>query len=113
MTGKHSDPEYLANARLVRAQVRQAWRFGTEVRCWRKGCPIEPGQPFDVGHLDPDGGHGRDNLAPECRPCNRSDGGRRGAAITNARRRDRQPRPARQPRRDLRSTATRSGLAPW
>ncbi|HWU29258.1 MAG TPA: hypothetical protein VN041_09235, partial [Microbacterium sp.] len=83
MSSKHRDPEYLRNARIVRAQVRRAWRLGTEVRCWRCGRVIEPGMPFDVGHLDPDGGHGRSNLAPECVPCNRRDGGRMGAAVTN------------------------------
>jgi hypothetical protein len=104
MTAKHTDPEYLANARIVRAQVRQAWRLGTEVRCWRRGCILEPGARFDVGHLDAHGGHGRENLAPECVRCNRSDGGRRGAAITNARRGEpRRPRP----------TVDRSRLAPW
>lgn len=107
MTSKHRDPEYLANARLVRAQVRRDWRLGIEVRCWRRGCPIEPGQPFDVGHLDPFGGHGRDNLAPECRRCNRSDGGRRGAALTNARRGARVATPRRMP------PASSAGLAPW
>lgn len=111
MTGKHSDPEYLANARLVRAQVRRDWKYGIEVRCWRRGEVIEPGAPFDVGHLDPDGGHARDNLAAECRRCNRSDGGRRGAAITNARQRARRPRTATPPRVFRRPPST--GLAPW
>ncbi|MDQ1169580.1 hypothetical protein QE392_001384 [Microbacterium proteolyticum] len=113
MSGKHTDPLYLANARLVRAQVRHDWRFGNEVRCWRGGDVLEPGQPFDVGHINPDEPPTRDNLAPECRRHNRSEGGRRGAAITNARRSDRQPRPGREPRRDLRSTSTKTGLAPW
>ncbi|KQR86838.1 hypothetical protein [Microbacterium sp. Leaf179] len=113
MSGKHTDPLFLANARLVKAQVKRDHRFGNEVRCWRRGCLIEPGQPWDVGHLDPDGGHERSNLAPECRRCNRSEGGKRGAAITNARRSDRRPRPTRQPLRDLRSSTTRGGLAPW
>lgn len=104
MTEKHRAPEYLATARIVRAQVRQAWRLGRDVTCWRCGRIIEPGAPFDVGHLDPDGGHGRDNLAPECRRCNRSHGGRIGAALTNGRRVAARPRP---PRVD------RSRLAPW
>jgi hypothetical protein len=108
MTAKHQDPEYLANARLVRAQVRQAWRYGTEVRCWRRGCVIEPGARFDVGHLDEHGGHGRDNLAAECVRCNRSHGGKLGARITNARRAS-TPRPA--PPRPAR--VDRGRLAPW
>lgn len=104
MTEKHRDPEYLRNARIVRAQVRAAWRHGEDVHCWRRGELLHPGRPFDVGHLDPAGGHGRSNLAPECVRCNRSDGGRLGAALTNGR----APRPLPPPRH--RST---EGLAPW
>ncbi|WP_460776025.1 hypothetical protein [Microbacterium sp. GXF7504] len=107
MSAKHTDPEYIANARLVRQQVRRMWKYGEEVRCWRRGEVIEPGSPFDVGHLDPDGGHARGNLAPECIRCNRSEGGRRGAALTNARRGARRPAPAPAPRPD------RSRLPPW
>lgn len=106
MTVKHRDPEYLAGARIVRGQVRAAWRRGEDVHCWRKGELLIPGQPFDVGHLDPDGGHARSNLAPECVKCNRSDGGRRGAAIANGR----AARPKVTPRTSPRS---REGLAPW
>ncbi|WP_309105028.1 hypothetical protein [Microbacterium sp.] len=104
MTAKHRDPEFLRNARLVRAQVRRAWRLGDEVRCWRCGRMLEPGAPFDVGHLDPHGGPARSNLAPECVRCNRGEGGRRGAAITNGRR----PRPSLRPVR-----RGGVGLAPW
>lgn len=92
MTGKHRDPEYLRNAKIVRAQVQRAWRLGDDVHCWRCTRVLEPGTPFDVGHLHPDGGPGLDNLAPEhrhrvsgCRG-NRSAGGQLGAAITNGRR---------------------------
>lgn len=105
MTEKHRDPEYLANARIVRARVRASWRMGSEVRCWRTGAVIEPGQRFDVGHIDPSAGHALSNLAPESVRSNRSEGGRRGAAITNARRGPQRPRPVR--------PATTAGLAPW
>lgn len=108
MTSKHRDPLYLSNARIVRARVRRSWKLGTEQHCWRCGRVLEPGAPFDVGHLDPDGGHELSNLAPECVRCNRSDGGRRGAAITNAQRGARMPRTA--------TPASRrggAGLAPW
>ncbi|WP_282845875.1 hypothetical protein [Microbacterium oxydans] len=104
MTEKHRDPEYLANARIVRAQVRAAWRHGEDVHCWRKGELLYPGRPFDVGHLDPTAGHGRANLAPECIKCNRSEGGRRGASITNGRAARVLPSSRR---------ASREGLAPW
>lgn len=104
MTEKHRDPEYLRNARIVRARVRQAWRNGVEVRCWRTGIVIEPGHRFDVGHITHDGGHAISNLAPETVKSNRSEGGRRGAAITNGR----ATRPLPSVRR-----ASREGLAPW
>lgn len=84
MTSKHRDPQYLANARIVRAQVKRAHRFGDDVDCWRCGRPIPPGARFDVGHLDPDAPPTLDNLMPEHVRCNRSVGGRAGAAITNA-----------------------------
>ena len=107
MTDKHRDPEYIHNAGIVRRRVKRQWKHGAEVRCWRRGCPIHPGQPFDVGHLDPNGGHALSNLAPECRRCNRSEGGRRGAALTNARRGGAaRPRPTVRP-------ASSAGLAPY
>jgi hypothetical protein len=109
VSDKHRDPEYLRNARIVRARVRRAWRLGTEVHCWRCGCEIVPGMRFDVGHLDADGGHSLSNLAPECVPCNRRDGGRRGAALTNARRG--RAAPARAPRPAGQRGG--EGLAPW
>ncbi|WP_288967661.1 hypothetical protein [uncultured Microbacterium sp.] len=106
MTEKHRDPEYIRNAKIVRARVRRAWRLGQDVHCWRTGRILIPGRPFDVGHIDPDGGHSISNLAPESVKSNRSEGGRRGAAITNAARRASRSVPP--PRR--RST---EGLAPW
>lgn len=109
MSSKHTDPEYLRNARIVRAQVRRAWRLGAEVTCWRCRRVLEPGMRFDVGHLDPNGGPSRSNLAPECVPCNRRDGGRLGAALTNARRARRAPAA---PRSSVAPT-DRRGLAPW
>lgn len=107
MTEKHRDPEYIANAGIVRRQVRRAWKLGSEVRCWRCGRPLPPGSRFDVGHLDRHAGHALSNLAAECVPCNRRDGGRIGAAITNARRRG-TPTP-----RPTVRTASPDGLAPW
>ncbi|KQR43425.1 hypothetical protein ASF87_16680 [Microbacterium sp. Leaf161] len=107
MTDKHRDPEYIRNAGIVRARVRRDWKHGTEVRCWRTGAPIEPGQKFDVGHIDPNGGHGISNLAPETVRSNRSEGGRRGAALTNAR------RSGGAPRQPTVRRASSTGLAPW
>ena len=106
MSAKHSDPVFLVNRRIIQSQVKRAWRHGEDVRCWRCHRVIPTGSPFDVGHLDPDGGHGLENLAPEHTKCNRSEGGRRGAAITAANRGARRPR-------DRRPPTTRAGLAPW
>lgn len=92
VSAKHASPEWKRTVRIVRAQVSQAWRRGDEVTCWRCGRPIEEGMTYDVGHIDPHGGEGIDNAAPEHRKksayCigNRAHGGRMGAAITNARR---------------------------
>lgn len=109
MTAKHRDPEYLRNARIVRQRVAAARRSGQEVRCWRCGFEIDPEQRFDVGHFDPDGGPGLDNLGPEHRykttRCigNRADGGRIGAAR----------RQSSTPRTTPSSTVTKSGILSW
>lgn len=92
MTAKHAHPTYRKNAALIRSQVAAAHRLGDPVVCWRGGGIIRPGQAYDVGHINPDGGHGRDNLAAEhrskvegCCKGNRSHGGTAGANITNHR----------------------------
>lgn len=91
MSAKHRDPEYLANARIIRSGVRSKRLAGVSVRCWRCGYEIDPEQTYDVGHIDPDGGPGLGNLAPEHRyktaRCigNRSAGGKHGAALRKRR----------------------------
>lgn len=91
MTAKHADPLYRKNAAIIRKQARHTWSMGGDVECWRCGNPIEPGQLFDVGHIDAGGGHELANLHAEHRfktgRCqgNRAAGGRLGAAITNRR----------------------------
>lgn len=79
MTAKHADPEYRKNARIIRAQVRRAHAAGQEVQCGRCPWPIDPEQAFDVGHIDPNGGHSLANLRPEHRGENRRAGGKAGA----------------------------------
>lgn len=92
MSAKHSDPEYMRNAGIVRRRVKALHRQGEPVQCWRCGRAIVPGQPFDVGHRDGATGHSLAELAPEHRHAtsycqgNRSHGGSLGAAKTNARR---------------------------
>lgn len=91
MTAKHQDPEYRKSARILRQQVARKRRVEEDVHCWRCGRLIHAEQTFDVGHIDPLGGHGLDNLAPEHRyksgQCqgNRAAGGRMGRAIQIAR----------------------------
>lgn len=57
--------------------------------CWRCGKHLDPeSADWTAGHIIDrmDGGdNGAGNLAPECKHCNYSAGGRRGAAITNLR----------------------------
>jgi hypothetical protein len=50
--------------------------------CARCGRPIAPGETFDLGHVDVDKSR---YAGPEHRRCNRLAGGKRGAAVTNAR----------------------------
>lgn len=86
MTSKHQSPEWRRTVKIIRTQVALARKRGEEVVCWRCGWPIEEEALFDVGHLDPQGGEGVDNAAPEHYRENRSHGGRMGARITNTRR---------------------------
>lgn len=101
MSAKHADPEYRKNSRIIRQQVKAARRAGREVTCWRCGNDIGEEQSVDVGHIDPHGGHGLANLAPEHRyksgRCqgNRAHGGRLGRAVQTAR------------------AARSTGLLPW
>lgn len=91
MSTKHQSPAYQRNARIIRDRVRSGWKAGIPATCWRGGGPIVKGQSFDVGHIDPNGGDGVWNLAPEhrtktpgCCGGNRNIGGAVGAAIRNA-----------------------------
>ena len=86
MSAKHQSAEWRRTCRIVRAQTNLAHARGESVPCWRCGYEITPGQRYDVGHLNPDGGEGLDNAAPEHRGENRSHGGKLGARITNTRR---------------------------
>lgn len=90
MTDKHRSPEWAKTRSIVRAQVKQALARGEDVVCWRCGRLIPEDSQYDVGHIDPQGGEGVENAAPEHRTktpwCvgNRAHGGRMGARITNA-----------------------------
>lgn len=80
---------------VTRARAR--WRpvvWAGDAVCWRCGRVIVPDpsrrdEGWQVGHVVDrmDGGeHGPSNQAPEHSHCNMRAGGKRGAAITNARR---------------------------
>lgn len=72
--------------------------------CWRCGLPIIDGvSQWDVGHLvdrAAGGSNDRSNTRPEHATCNRSSGGKRGAAITNQRTRGSSTRGHMKPERD-------------
>ena len=92
MSAKHQTPEYRRNAAVVRRRVQADHRRGRNALCWRCRGPIRLGDAFDVGHLPGAVRSRLEELAPEHRhavgqcPGNRADGGRQGAALTNARR---------------------------
>jgi hypothetical protein len=78
-------------------KTRQQWAprvDAGQVDCARCGRPIPPGTQWDLGHDDHDR---RRYTGPEHQTCNRTAGARRGARITNARRRYRQTIPTSQP----------------
>lgn len=89
MSRNHRAAGWTATAsRNARARLEPLVAAGGAI-CPRCRRPIQPGQAWDAGHRvdladDMTGTHG---TLPEHRSCNRSAGGRRGAAITNARRR--------------------------
>ncbi len=84
MGAKHRTAEYQRNARTIRKRVKAQHAAGRAVACWRCPRPIMPGQKFDVGHRTGARGSALHELAPEHRGENRAEGGRRGAALTNA-----------------------------
>jgi hypothetical protein len=63
--------------RRIRAKYARLVAAG-EATCWRCGKPIDPREPWDLGHLD--GGGQRQYAGPEHRRCNRSTASRRNGA---------------------------------
>ncbi|WP_326564544.1 hypothetical protein [Micromonospora peucetia] len=66
-------------------KLREHWRPKVEtglVDCARCGQHIGADDPWDLGHTDDRTAY----TGPECRTCNRSAGGRHGAAVTNGKR---------------------------
>ncbi|MFF3867365.1 hypothetical protein [Micromonospora sp. NPDC001898] len=66
-------------------KLREQWRPKVDaglVDCAKCDQPINPGDPWDLGHTDDRTAY----TGPECQHCNRSAGGRNGAAVTNGKR---------------------------
>lgn len=82
-----SRPKWAGN---LSKQARDVVRAMLPAMCWRGcGTQLEPdGDNWTAGHITDradGGGNEPSNLAPECKRCNYSHGGKRGAAVTNAR----------------------------
>ena len=76
-------------------QLRREYAARLPLPCTECGRPVEPGQVWHVAHLTPaerDGATTRANTGIAHARCNTRAGGKRGAAITNARRRAAQHR---------------------
>lgn len=87
MTQAHRTPEYFKAARTVRRILTPEIAAGNLVRCVDCGHAIQQGQRWDVGHVIPisrGGTNDPSNMGASHRRCNRSSGGRMGAAVTNA-----------------------------
>lgn len=75
---QYASPEHRARRKTIQAQLDA----GLPVHCWRCGRQIH--RTFHLGHDD----HNRDVYrGAECPPCNVKAAARKGARITNARRR--------------------------
>ncbi len=80
--------EYHRRTENLRRAAEARKRVVLPAPCWRCGQMIQPGQPFDMGHVvEVARGGGGGPLLPEHRGCNRSSGGRLGARRANANRR--------------------------
>jgi hypothetical protein len=86
VTRSTSERGYGGNHQTLRAKWEPIVRAGG-VMCARQGpkCigkPLDPDQPWDLGHTDDRTAY----TGPECVPCNRGAGGANGARVVNERR---------------------------
>lgn len=78
--GTSTQRGYNARHQALRTQWAARIQAGEHPACSRCGKPIEPFEPFDLDHDDTN----RDRwLGPAHQHCNRSAGGRNGAAASN------------------------------
>lgn len=88
MTDYHRTPEWKAFTRQVRPMIQASLPAPCVNRC-KKGGIVAPGDRWDVAHLPGHDAYLRrgdlsiNHVGPAHSSCNRSDGGRVGAALTN------------------------------
>lgn len=85
--GKTNDRGYGRQHQLLRDSYKKRMARGEEFTCWRCGLPVDPTQPWDLGHDDQDRSvyRGPEHRGRECvAGGNRATAGRK--APTTARR---------------------------
>lgn len=83
MSRHHDSAKWAATSAKLRARYKPQVDSGNAV-CGRCRRPIHPGEPWDVGHVvDLSSGQPSQGYRTEHRRCNRSAGGKLGAAKTN------------------------------
>jgi hypothetical protein len=86
MSGNHKANNWAKFSARYRPSVKACLPSPCVNAC-QLGGVVYPGQPFDVGHIvgyDAGGSNDRSNVGAAHVKCNRSDGGKIGAALTNA-----------------------------
>jgi hypothetical protein len=86
MSGNHAANNWAKYSARYRPSVKACLPSPCVNDCQYGGI-VYPGQPFDVGHIvgyDRGGSNDRSNVGAAHVKCNRSDGGKIGASITNA-----------------------------
>jgi hypothetical protein len=88
MSRWHTAAHHTTRTAKLRPRIQAAIDAGADVRCWRCGGPILPGQAFDLGHqVDLAQGGDPNDMRPEHRsktgrcPGNRSAGGKLGRSM--------------------------------
>jgi 5-methylcytosine-specific restriction endonuclease McrA len=85
MSQHHKAVRFSTYSKRYRPSIAKTLPAPCVNRCTRGGI-VHPDQPWDVAHIvdaAEGGGNERNNFGAAHRGCNRSDGGKKGAAITN------------------------------